>query len=359
MGAPIDISTIVSGLTGRIEALVADLLPAGRREGVEWRVGSLAGEPGRSMAVHLRGNRAGVWKDFAGGEAGDALDLVAQVLFAGDKKQAVKWSLTWLGLDDTAAEGLSERRRELDKAARRRAREAAAEAERRSKGALRLWLSARESLRGTPAALYLAGRGLALERLGRQPRALRYHPELMNTESGRAWPALVALIVDAQGRPAAVHRTWLAPDGAGGWRKAPLQDAKMTLGPYAGGAVRIWRGVDAAGRRAPPLEAAPAGSAVTVTEGIEDALTVALADPSRRVLAAVSLANMGAMKLPAAIATVTIVADNDPPGSPAERALARAIGHFQAGGRRVLVARAGGGCKDVNERLTRSGGSAA
>src|SRR5579872_5068464 len=58
-GGPMDIVAIA--------ALLAELLPAGIREGAEWRIGSVAGEPGRSMGVHLGGAKAGVWYDWAAG----------------------------------------------------------------------------------------------------------------------------------------------------------------------------------------------------------------------------------------------------------------------------------------------------
>ena len=62
-------------LADRIEDLCATLLPAGRRVGHEWKVGSVQGEAGKSLGIHLAGDKAGVWCDFATGEAGDALDL--------------------------------------------------------------------------------------------------------------------------------------------------------------------------------------------------------------------------------------------------------------------------------------------
>src|SRR4051794_22452675 len=67
-------------LARSINSLVADLLPAGKREGHEWFVGSIAGEAGHSLGIHLTGAKAGVWSDFATGDRGDALDLVRAVL---------------------------------------------------------------------------------------------------------------------------------------------------------------------------------------------------------------------------------------------------------------------------------------
>jgi hypothetical protein len=84
-------------LACRIDQLARELLPGGHREGHEWRAGSLAGEPGSSFGVHLTGERAGVWSDFATGEAGDALDLVAAV-YGFTITDAIDWARKWLGL---------------------------------------------------------------------------------------------------------------------------------------------------------------------------------------------------------------------------------------------------------------------
>lgn len=58
-----------------IEGVCGYLLPGGRKVGAEWCSGSVAGDKGDSCKVHLAGEKAGVWCDFATGEKGDALDL--------------------------------------------------------------------------------------------------------------------------------------------------------------------------------------------------------------------------------------------------------------------------------------------
>jgi hypothetical protein len=90
---------IAQALRAQIEPLCALLLPNGRREGAEWRCGSIHGEPGQSLAVRLYGTKAGIWKDFATDDAGDALDLVAAVLDL-TIGAAMQWSRDWL--DDAA-----------------------------------------------------------------------------------------------------------------------------------------------------------------------------------------------------------------------------------------------------------------
>lgn len=338
----VPIETIVDMLGARALELCQKLLPGGVREGPEWRVGSLAGEPGRSMAVHLSGSKAGVWSDFASGECGDALDLVAQVLFRGNKVDAIKWARGWLGLDGTDPDSLKATRRAIEAREKRLDEEPSDEELRRA--AFRIFLSAQERLAGTPVMEYLRGRGLDLALLGRQPRALRFHPKLWCDEARRHFPAMVAAVVDGAGKFVAVHRTWLERQSDGRVVKAPLLEPKKTLGRYRGGAIHLWRG--ASGKR---ISEAPPGSALDLTEGIEDGLSVALRCPELRVWAAVATANMRNLVLPPAIEEVVIWAQNDPPGSRAALSLEKACAAFHAQGKRVRLARPPEGVKDVND----------
>lgn len=66
----------ISRLLGaQAEAVVRELLPHGKRVGHEWRCGSLTGEAGDSLGVHLTGDKAGVWSDFSTSEKGDFIGL--------------------------------------------------------------------------------------------------------------------------------------------------------------------------------------------------------------------------------------------------------------------------------------------
>ena len=82
---------IVALLAERAEHLCRDLLPGGRKEGPEWRCGSVQGEAGKSLGVHLGGAKAGIWSDFATGESGDLLDLI-QAYHGLDKAGAFTWA---------------------------------------------------------------------------------------------------------------------------------------------------------------------------------------------------------------------------------------------------------------------------
>jgi twinkle protein len=64
-------------LSERAEAFTRYLLPNGKLIGSEWCVGSLSGEEGKSLKVVLKGDKKGVWCDFATNESGDLLILIA------------------------------------------------------------------------------------------------------------------------------------------------------------------------------------------------------------------------------------------------------------------------------------------
>lgn len=356
MAELIDIASMNAMLVQQMPALIDALRLRGERRGREF----VAYNPTRadahlgSFVITTAGARAGIWCDFATANpgtgkphGGDPLALIAYIEYGGDNRKAVGWARRFLGLDGAEVPAISRRKlTDAREAAVRREKTAESDDANRRSQAWRLWLGARESLKGTPAEAYLLGRGIDLARLGRQPKALRYHSQCHNTESGKAWPALLAAITDGQGRHISTHRIWLEVQADRTVVKAPLEDPKKTLGRYLGGTIRLWQG-----RGGVPLSQAEAGETVALTEGIEDGLTVALARPDLRVMATVALSNMANVKLPESCMTVLICADNDRPRSAAAKALERVQEHFLAEGRRVLIARPPEGVKDMNELL--------
>jgi hypothetical protein len=323
-------------LAARVPSIVGELRLRGERQGNEF----VALNPTRhdrslgSFRITMAGGKAGLWIDHATGEAGDALGLVAYVLYAGKLREAIAWAKAFLGLP---AEGPVPAAIARDLPPPPDEGAISAEAEQKRTAAKGLWLAARPDLRGTPVAAYLARRGLDLAQLGRQPRALRFHPRLWHFKARAHFPAMVAAITNDAGEHISTHCTFLAElDGA--WRKAPVEDAKLVFGGYRGGSVRIWRG--ASGK---PLREAPEGDACGLFEGIETALSVALACPELRVLCAVAIGNMRNIALPPAVRTLFLGPDNDPLEREADRVkrhnlLALTIAHFREGGRDVRLA---------------------
>lgn len=92
-----DIVEVKRMLADKAQAVAEMLLPGGRREGQEWRAGSVAGEKGGSLGVHLVGAKAGVWQDFATGDGGDLLDLW-RATKGGTLSDVLDAARIWLGV---------------------------------------------------------------------------------------------------------------------------------------------------------------------------------------------------------------------------------------------------------------------
>jgi hypothetical protein len=160
-----------------------------------------------------------------------------------------------------------------------------------SQAALAIWGRSRRA-DGTLVATYLASRRLT----GPIPPSLRYVPELKH-RSGAYLPAMIAAVTVWPARhPIGIQRTWMRRDGGA---KADVESNKMSLGPNAGGAVRL----------------GPVGAELVVAEGVETALTVQqeIGKPAWAVLGVRNMRNLVLPDLPLA-ALVVIAADNDPDG---------------------------------------------
>ena len=177
--------------------------------------------------------------------------------------------------------------------------------------ALNIWRSALPAA-GTPVEAYLAVRGLTPP----LPYSLRFHRGLRHPSGGR-WPCMVALVTQGDvGSPLAIHRTFLARDGG---RKAPVDPARMMLGPCRGGAVRL--GVP--------------DQLLMVGEGIETCLA-AMQATGHPAWAALSTAGLRALDLPETVYEVIVLADGDEQGEAAAKDCAL---RWMRRGRRVRIAR--------------------
>lgn len=336
----------------RCEALVRELLPNAVKDGNYLKAGSIGGERGTSLVVNLAGANRGMWRDWSSNEQGDMIVLVEQVRFGGNRGAAVAWLKSWLGLDNLDPGRLAWVRAASFEQDARMARVAEAEATAKKQGAVTLWLRGAPLTGDCPASRYLAGRGIDVDRLGKWPGALRYHPEVWNRDAGVKLPCLVAQMITPDGAHVATHRTWLGRGASGRWVKAdaaglgvPNGAAKKMLGKSGGAFVALRKG---AARKSMGMIRRP--ETLYVTEGIEDALSVAMARPGARVIAAYSLGNLGAIQFPAAIETIVLVCDRDD-GANEQALLERAIARQQARGHRVQFVMPPVGVKDVNAWL--------
>ena len=190
----------------------------------------------------------------------------------------------------------------------------------RTARALKIW---RETQRGagTIVERYLASRGVTLDRW---PSSLRFYPRCPRPRDDAGnllppLPAMVALVEHVERGAVAVHCTYLRHDSGG---KADIEKSKAFFGPVSGGAVRF--GAPRAGER------------FGVAEGIETALSVAMAC-AMPAWAALSAVGIQSLILPPAATHVVICADNDANGT-GERSAHHAAARWLAEGRRVRVA---------------------
>lgn len=308
-----------------------------------------------SFWVEMRGARMGCWRDVATGAFGDILDLIALAMNCSNR-DAIREARAQLGLD---TEDPATRRLRAKALADAQVRQAEAERrqrednQRRAKQAQALWLSGAPGIGGTPVEAYLRDqRAIDLRRLGRQPGALRFAPACYynqtDPETGEVFegeaPAMLAAIT-RDGKHVSTHRTWLARGRDGVWGKAALPKAKMVLGSYGGGAINLWRGVRSDGVKPPGLANCPPGTRVYITEGIEDAMTAMMLLPHARHLTAISVGNFAQVRLPANVAEVVLIGDNDPDLT----ALMRAVEAHRKAGRKVGMYLPRAPHKDLND----------
>jgi putative DNA primase/helicase len=203
----------------------------------------------------------------------------------------------------------------------------------RTKRALNIWHVAKDGA-DTIACRYLASRGIAFDQW---PQTLRFHPRCprpkhKNGNFVSPLPAMVGLVEHIEHGPVAVHCTYLRPNGSG---KADVEIPKAIFGPSASGAVRF--GV------------LRAGTWLAISEGIETALSVAIACsiPAWAALSATGIKNL---VLPPEATHVVVCADHDA-NRTGQRAAYDAAARWYAEGRRVRVAMPPEPGSDFNDML--------
>jgi hypothetical protein len=271
-------------LADNAEAVCRTYLSNGCREGHTWRVGDVENTPGRSLSVRLEGadsgkRAAGKWIDFATGEHGDLLDVIARSRRLDTFHDALEEARCFLRLPTTQV----------------CTRQCSPTPAGSPQAARRLFASG-WTVRGTIAETYLYRRGISDRR---EFCALRFHPTCFYRAHEDApretWPALLAAVTNLDGTVTGVLRTWLMRDGSG---KAPLATPRRALGHLLGNGVRFGA----------PAQTMAAG------EGIETILSLRLLLPHLSMVAALSASHLAALILPPSLQRLYIVRDNDAPG---------------------------------------------
>lgn len=96
-------------LVQRTEEVARYLLPRGKKVGNEWCVGSVDGEAGDSLKVHLTGEKSGVWQDFATGDVGDIIDLWSAVRKI-SRYSTLREAQQYLGITQPKFEGYKQKK---------------------------------------------------------------------------------------------------------------------------------------------------------------------------------------------------------------------------------------------------------
>ena len=158
------------------------------------------------------------------------------------------------------------------------------------------WKESRPVTIADPVDTYLKARGIELTQY---PTVLRFHPCLPyyddNGQVVAKFPAMLAMVMDADNQPVSIHRTYLG-DGC----KAPVEKPKKLMsaifeGATRGGAIKLSK---------------PNNRQLATAEGIENALAFHIAT-GLPVWATVSAGGMGNVVIPNDVKLVTIAVDND------------------------------------------------
>jgi hypothetical protein len=196
---------------------------------------------------------------------------------------------------------------------------------------------------GTPALAYLQQRGIDFAALGRIPGSLRWRPDIGHPDfkgrSDNRHAAMIASIHALDGTIIGCHRTYL---DISGWNHATrsgivtklggVSDAKLTLGPSLGGHIPIWKGAFRG-----PLHAVPPGTRVYLSEGIEDGASVAVSDPTRRVIAGVSASKMPSVDLPPQVEELVLIGQRHKHTGEPDELFETAVAAHQERGRKVSI----------------------
>jgi hypothetical protein len=210
---------------------------------------------------------------------------------------------------------LAEQQRRWDEA-KRHAQE---EKRDRTRRALTLWNDA-QPCRGSPIEDYLyysRGIGDWLNTFPFLDKVFRFHPSC--PFGGERLPCMLALVREIRtNAPVAIHRTALTTD------KPPRRIARKSLGPTAGGAIKISPDHDV-------------HSGLLIGEGIETVLSASKLLQFKPVWSLIDKNGIAKFPVLSGIESMTIAVDNDP-GGDGQRAAAECVRRLTQAGTEVITA---------------------
>lgn len=276
-------STLLSAVIGRKVKL--------RRAGAEF-VGLCPFHEENTPSFRVNDDK-GLYYCFGCGAGGDVIRFLMD-------EQGLSFPDAVRALSDEAALPAASRRDPIRTAAKVSAQRQAAIEDAKSE-----WRGARP-VRGTPAELYLASRGIT----GPFPWSVKFGrvPLWRNRETGaigRRTPTLLLAAQNQNGAICGIQHIFLTEDG----RKLPRGNAKRSLGQIRGCAVRL----------------SPPARRIILVEGPEDGLTLRLREDRVPIWITLGTGMMPFVELPPIVEHVTLAGDNNAPG---RAAVNRAEEHF-------------------------------
>lgn len=275
-----------------------------------------------SFVIYLSGPKQGRWDEYATGDYGDTVDLVAYINFGRTdrtaKREAMIWAKRFLGIGDAShmdpahSAKLRAARETMEQNTARAEALALANQAKDRRRAQAMFLEAKPLAPGLPGWTYLTeARGIDLTRLERLPWAVRSHHAMRHVETDQVVPCLISALLFADGSFGGVHRIFLEPDGRSKLKADPgVAVKKIWPRGWHGAFIPISRGET----RLSPREAVKKGltDECAYAEGVEDAFTVALLTPEWRVSAVGASANFMHVEPAPSASAVIAIRDRDP-----------------------------------------------
>lgn len=261
-------------------------LPYGRREGNYWLCGDKTGIAGSSMAVHLTGAKTGKWFDYATGEHGNFIDILADRCGSRRLCDLFNCIANYMPAPSMPAPSMP------------------APAQSSGNGWKRLWTNAR-AVHNSPVQRYLKNRRIDLV-----PSPLRFSPRTFVRIDGslHKLPALLAPITNAEANIIGIAKTFLTERGN---QKAAFSTNKRVAGSLRGGAVRFF---------------SPSAKSIflpdlIIGEGVETIMSVLAAIPFINAAACLTAGNLAIFTPPPTVRRLWVAFDNDHAGVGALNAL--------------------------------------
>jgi ATP-dependent exoDNAse (exonuclease V) alpha subunit len=331
-----DINTVIDTLAHRAETFAMNLLGspiAKTSTATTYRYGSNKG----SLNVTVRGEKAGLWYDFATEEGGNFISLIRRELHL-DFTNALQYAAEWANI--APASSLIKQKPKIE-------RQVHLKSNKFTETQLEKIIYAREIVaKSTPLAGTLAERYLTEHRGITDPALninFRFNPSVKEPETKQYWPVLVAIAKNRQDEVQAVQCIYLDPKTA---NKLNVKVPKRSFGPQEGAAVLVQKA----------QYILNVGYQYALAEGPETALSVAHSDKNLGVYVTLSVSNFGNIPISSAIKDILLCADNDGINADSNKALQNAIEILSERGLNVSVAKPLD-CKDFNDVLLKHGES--